>query len=177
MSTQTSTPAKARNRSNQAPLIGCSTPIRDQTPAQRLTAIGFTVDAFTGCWEWSGRLSDAGYGVLTLKRAGLHEAKVHRLVYELAVGRIPDGMVVRHRCDNRMCARPSHLRLGDQAANVQDMFDAGRNHAGHALLPDGVRYADGSRCATCRQTRKTEQIHTEVRRAAAARFASLADAA
>ena len=177
MSTKTSTQPKPRNRSNQALLPGCTTPIRDQTPAQRLTAIGFVVDDFSGCWEWAGRLNDAGYGVLTLARSGLHEARVHRLTYELTVGRIPEGMIVRHRCNNPRCGRPSHLVIGEQVDNVQDMFDAGRQHAGHILLADGATYADGSRCATCRQARKTEAIHYEVRRAAASRFASLADAA
>jgi HNH endonuclease len=178
MSTKTSTPAKARNRSNQVPLAGCSTPIRDQTVEQRLTAINFDVDPITGCWEWRGRLNSDGYGVLSLKRAALHEAKVHRLIYQLVVGRIPAGMVLRHVvCANRMCGRPSHVALGEQADNVRDMFVDGHAHAGHTLLPAGGRYADGSRCATCRQARKVAAIHTEVRRAAPARFTAFADAA
>jgi hypothetical protein len=57
------------------------------------------------------------------------------------------------------------------------MFTDGRQHAGHTLLPDGGRYADGSRCATCRQARKIEAIHLEVRRETKARFASYAHAA
>jgi len=178
MSPKSSIFIKARNRSNQVPLPGCDTPIRDQTVEQRLTAIGFTVDTFSGCWEWNGRLTTDGYGVLSLKRAGLHEVKVYRITYQLLVGRIPDGMILRHIvCANRMCCRPSHLALGEQVDNVHDMFNDGNAHAGHILLPDGATYADGSRCGTCRTARKVGAIQTEVRRAAHGRFTALADAA
>jgi len=36
------------------------------------------------------------------------------------------GLIVRHDCDNRACIEPSHLRLGTQADNVQDMIGRGR---------------------------------------------------
>jgi len=40
---------------------------------------------------------------------------------------IPDGHVVRHRCDNPPCINPEHLITGTQGQNIQDMIDRGRH--------------------------------------------------
>lgn len=60
-----------------------------------------------------------GYGV----SKGLY---AHRVAYEVAFGKIPEGLVVRHKCDNRICINPEHLELGTQADNVRDMRERGR---------------------------------------------------
>jgi hypothetical protein len=59
-------------------------------------------------------------------------------------GEIPEGMVIRHTCDNPGCINIDHLRIGTQADNVRDMYDRGRaNHAkgarhGNAVLNEHV---------------------------------------
>lgn len=45
---------------------------------------------------------------------------MHRLVYEECFGEIPEGLVVRHKCDVRGCINPEHLETGTQAENVMD---------------------------------------------------------
>jgi len=76
------------------------------------------VDAASGCWNWAGSLS-RGYGQLSSRR-GHAPYKAHRLSYELFVGAIGDGLVVRHDCDNPRCCNPMHLRLGTQKDNARD---------------------------------------------------------
>ncbi|QKW95381.1 hypothetical protein [Ralstonia phage RPZH6] len=70
--------------------------------AERLLA---KADIGNGCWNWTGALS-AGYGILA---RGWKKSpyKAHRLAYELFVGPIPDGHVVRHACDNPRCINPA----------------------------------------------------------------------
>jgi hypothetical protein len=55
---------------------------------------------------------------------------VHRFFYEQRFGKIPDGLVVRYKCDNRLCCNPEHLELGTPAENSQDMVERGRSAKG-----------------------------------------------
>ncbi len=55
------------------------------------------------CWEWRGRLDKDGYGRLDRQLA-------HRAVYEAEKGPIPEGLTLEHRCRNRVCVNPAHLK-------------------------------------------------------------------
>lgn len=47
--------------------------------------------------------------------------KLHRYVYETYNEcNIPDGMIVRHKCDNDLCINPEHLELGTHKDNMED---------------------------------------------------------
>lgn len=76
------------------------------------------------CLEWSGALDLDGYGRLAPTRPGA--IKAHRLAYELHYGKFDPKMWVLHKCDNRRCVRPSHLKLGTSLQNVQDRYLARR---------------------------------------------------
>lgn len=76
-----------------------------------------------GCWLWTGRLNDHGYGRFGL--AG-REPYAHHVSWVLHYGPKPAGAHVLHKCDVRNCVRPDHLFLGDQAVNSRDMWNKGR---------------------------------------------------
>jgi Autographiviridae endonuclease len=69
----------------------------------------------------------AGYGMLQ------HEGRLwyaHRLAYSLAIGPIPEGCLICHHCDQRLCINPSHLFAGSPADNTQDAIAKGRIQRG-----------------------------------------------
>lgn len=75
-----------------------------------------------GCWNWKGTFSPNGYGTITLDGK---TKMVHRVSYEFHSGeRIPDGLMVCHRCDNRGCINPEHLYLGTHNDNMRDMANS-----------------------------------------------------
>jgi hypothetical protein len=81
------------------------------------------VEKTDNCWRWTGTLARNCYGVL---RVAGKTVTAHRLALEL-VGVDPEGMFVLHSCDNRICVNPSHLRLGTQADNINDMMQRNRH--------------------------------------------------
>jgi DNA-binding CsgD family transcriptional regulator len=96
----------------------------------------------TGCFLWMGDTNPAGYGVA---RFGLkHRTPAHRRAYQLAVGAVPDGMDVCHRCDNPPCVNPAHLFLGPRVGNLAEMVRKGRSargekHRAAVMTADEVR--------------------------------------
>jgi len=50
-----------------------------------------------------------------------------KYIWETYNGReVPQGMFIRHTCDNRMCINPQHLLIGTIADNNKDMTERGR---------------------------------------------------
>ena len=100
-----------------------------------------TVVGPKGCWLWTGAVSSTGYGW-----ASLHGRtwRAHRLAYLLAVGDIPAGKFVLHKCDERRCINPGHLYLGDQDANMADMVMKGRQNRGESVNTAKLTRAEAS---------------------------------
>ena len=71
------------------------------------------------CWQWQGKLSDNGYGILWIKPKPAGPTKAHRFAYELLVGPIPKGLEPDHRCRNRRCVNPDHLELVTHQVNLR----------------------------------------------------------
>jgi hypothetical protein len=81
------------------------------------------INPTTQCWEWQAGLTEKGYGNFAVDG---HPHKAHRVSYEQFNGRIPDGMMVCHKCDNPVCINPTHLFAGEPLDNVRDMIAKGR---------------------------------------------------
>lgn len=94
--------------------------------------VGWTVDEW-GCWLWNGGCSDNGYGSLTHRRKNY---KTHRLSYEIYIGPIPKGRLIRHKCEVKRCINPKHLEPGTYQDNMNDRFRSDRGMAFLLTLRD-----------------------------------------
>jgi hypothetical protein len=94
----------------------------------------------TPCRIWQGSVDRYGYG-----RVAVHSTDnkrrmttASRWIWTMANGPIPEGQVVRHKCDNPPCFRLSHLELGSVADNNEDARQRGHLGAPSALSPSQI---------------------------------------
>ncbi|MCP4902640.1 MAG: HNH endonuclease [bacterium] len=72
------------------------------------------------CILWTGKHTPQDYGYASVDG----ECKlIHRVMYEVFIGPIPEGMLVRHTCDVRNCVNPEHLAAGDYYDNWRDHME------------------------------------------------------
>jgi hypothetical protein len=82
--------------------------------------------AMDECWEWQGSRDHLGYGHIRRSKGESGSILAHRVSYELFNGPIPEGLDIRHRCDNPPCVNPHHLEPGTVQDNMRDMHTRGR---------------------------------------------------
>lgn len=124
------------------------------------------VDRSGVCWIWTGALTSRGYGHLYAGKT----VRAHRFAFERAHGPLGAGVVVCHRCDNRLCVRPDHLFAGSLSDNMRDMVAKGRQRksrlafsdrcsAGHSLM--GRLGVSGGQfyCRECKRLRAAARYH------------------
>lgn len=112
------------------------------------------------CWEWKGITWPNGYGAFDMHLFGIKSGLTHRLSWMFHHGKIPDGICVCHKCDNKKCVNPDHLFLGTHQDNMDDIrrkkrhantikreCPKGHEYSGFNLIVDKRGYR---RCRTCK---------------------------
>lgn len=86
------------------------------------------IDDEESCWRWNGAVNANGYGILDVTLNGKQKRfYAHRVSWEWDnQSDIPAHLIVRHKCDNPPCVRPSHLLLGTHKQNTDDKMERGR---------------------------------------------------
>ncbi|MFH0980290.1 MAG: HNH endonuclease signature motif containing protein [Planctomycetota bacterium] len=120
--------------------------------------IAAKIDAEGDCWRWTGA-SREGYGVVKVDG---ETRQAHRVVWQLLVGPIREGLQMDHLCRNRRCVNPDHLEVVTQRQNLLRGAGApGKNSRktccphGHVYDVDNT-YTTGRRryCRACRRERQ-----------------------
>ena len=129
-----------------------------ETEEQQRERVLARVNRSDACWSWTGHHNADGYTVVGIAGKLL---KAHRVIYELLVGPIPDGMTIDHLCRNRGCVNPAHLEPVTRRENiVRGDTLPGRNlrktHCpqGHPYDEENTEWYRGYRyCRACRKLR------------------------
>jgi len=95
----------------------------------------------SGCWECTSHSPSLRYP--RFYRDG-GPVPIHRFMYEQCFGEIPEGMLIRHKCNNTRCINPEHLAVGTYFENTADRrgngtWPSGENNAFHKLTEVEVR--------------------------------------
>lgn len=113
------------------------------------------VDASGDCWEWTGAVSQYGYGLT--RHGGYSTRMAHRALWSELVGPIPKDMTIDHLCRNKLCVNPDHLEVVTMQVNqLRGYSPAGKNarkthcKRGHPLSGDNIyRYGTQRICKQC----------------------------
>lgn len=149
-------PASVKSGANEGiPIGGCESSPAFLTQKNKAMERFFSkVEKTETCWNWTAcKRGKAGYGAINVN-GKVKDA--HRLSYELHKGEIPEGLMVLHTCDNRLCVNPEHLFLGTAKDNWHDGFNKGRIKLMSSEEIDKMKnhpslgaYRRGCRCREC----------------------------
>ncbi len=117
----------------------------------------------SGCWLWTGRWSEDGYGRSARRESDgkSHNRMAHRVSYEMLVGKVPHGMFLDHLCRTRCCVNPMHLEPVTNRENVirgrfpsmvkERLSKITHCPKGHEYTQDNtyIRIFNGYKCRQC----------------------------
>jgi hypothetical protein len=83
-----------------------------------------TEKKINGCWIYKSRsISYATFGAKINGNRIIFLA--HRFAWLIATGELLDGMVINHKCCNKLCVNPDHLEQVTQRQNMEDAYEKG----------------------------------------------------
>ena len=118
------------------------------------------IDPESGCLLWTGSLDDGGYGRIGVGRL---PRQVHRVMWEMFEGPIPEGLHLDHvrarGCTNRHCASIAHLEPVTPRENLmRGTSPSALNARAEYCRPGGHEYTEentywdpngGRQCRKC----------------------------
>lgn len=78
------------------------------------------------CWLWTAGKDKKGYG--RIRNAEGKAERAHAVSYKLFVGPVALGHEVDHKCRNKGCVRPAHLRAATRKQNMENVSGPQRNN-------------------------------------------------
>lgn len=119
------------------------------------------------CWIWHGSVDKLGYGHISIQK---QPWLLHRYIYVLTRGPLPDELVIDHLCRRPPCVNPAHLDpvpqrvnvfrgLSPIAANVHKTHCA-QGHA-YSLENTWISPAGGRGCRQCNRERARRRLQRE----------------
>lgn len=134
-------------------------PHAEDDQARQRFAEKVSIGAPDECWLWRAGLGTNGYGRF---RLGKHK-QAHRVSFEWARHRIPDGLQLDHLCRVRNCVNPNHLEPVTSRENTLRGETLAAECASKTHCPQGHPYDDQNtlqesggryrRCRSCARER------------------------
>ena len=130
------------------------------TPIPLPPQLASKIDYSGDCWEWTGYCELAGYGKVYWDGFTIY---AHRVMWEVVVGPIPEGLTIDHLCMNRRCVNPGHLRVISLRDNILASpntlagINVRKTHCihGHPFNEQNTYKWRGTRsCRTCNRERQ-----------------------
>jgi hypothetical protein len=130
-------------------------------------------DAETGCWLWTGYVEKGGYGLVTWPVGSRTRPRTHRLVWELLIGPIPEGMTLDHLCGAKNCCYPRHLEIVTRAENSRRIGGMPNKNGlcrngRHPWIPANIYIepSGGQACNRCLEEKRRRFVAAGLRRKA-----------
>lgn len=117
-----------------------------------------------GCWNYKS-CNSSGYGRIQIDGQFYY---VHRLIYEIFKGPIPENFQIDHLCRNRRCCNPEHLEAVTRKENILRGTAPSAKNAlkqfckrGHPLIEENLapfEFAQGiRRCKICQYSLRKQR--------------------
>ncbi len=112
----------------------------------------------TQCWLWKGTKFSSGYGAFKIKGKTW---RAHKFSYILFNGKIPEKLILHHKCKNKLCMNPKHMELVTPKKHTRVSTDHNYNKIhcirGHLLSGHNLYIQPSSGKRQCRICQHNQQ--------------------